>query len=109
MAHQSETTRLRLLAIAATGLALTATPASGQQSPTTSAGSNEPPILISDSNTGYVDNAIVGNQVRLRADASFNQKQPDRAEFFYAKCGCYRPHPSAPACPYRRNRWMQGT
>ena len=99
MLHQSETTRPRLLVIAATGLALTATPASGQQSPTTSAGSNEPPILISDSNTGYVDNAIVGNQVRLRADASFNQKQPDRAEFFYAKCGCYPPPASGPGMP----------
>ena len=85
------------LVIAATGLALTATPASGQQSPATSPGSNEPPILISDSNTGYVDNAIVGNQLRLRADASYNQKQPDRAEFFYAKCGCYGP--PAPGMP----------
>lgn len=84
--------------VAATWLALTVTPASGQlQAPRTAPGSGELPILISDSNTGYIENAIVGNQIRLRADASFNQKRPDRAEFFYAKCGCFRPaDPSAP-------------
>lgn len=99
MDHEAVTTRLSLLVVAATWLALTVTPASGQlQAPRTALGSGEPPILISDSNTGYIENAIVGNQIRLRADASFNQKRPDRAEFFYAKCGCYRPtaDPSAP-------------
>ena len=99
MDHEAVTTRLSLLVVAATWLALTVTPASGQlQAPRTALGSGEPPILISDSNTGYIENAIVGNQIRLRADASFNQKRPDRAEFFYAKCGCFRPtaDPSAP-------------
>ncbi|MBV9155203.1 MAG: hypothetical protein JO097_03015 [Acidobacteriaceae bacterium] len=40
--------------------------------------------------TGYIENAIVGNQIRLRFDAAFGFQDPDRAEFFYAKCGCYR-------------------
>lgn len=42
------------------------------------------------STTGYIDNAIVGSQVRLRFDSGFGIKVPDRAEFFYGKCGCYR-------------------
>ncbi len=103
--REPETKRLSLLVVAATWLALTLTPASGQRSTRTAPGSDEPPILISDSNTGYVDNAIVGNQLRLRADASFNQKRPDRAEFFYAKCGCFRPtDPSAPGMGDRPER-----
>ena len=95
---KAATTRLSLLVVAATWLALTVTPASGQlQAPRAGPDSGEMPILISDSTTGYIENAIVGNQIRLRGDASFNQKRPDRAEFFYAKCGCYRPvDPSAP-------------
>ncbi len=49
------------------------------------------------SSTGYIDNAIVGSQIRLRFDGDFNLQNPDRAEFFYAKCGCYRPtDPNAP-------------
>jgi len=39
---------------------------------------------------GYIDNGIVGSQVRIRFDAGFNNSTPDLAEFFYAKCGCYR-------------------
>jgi hypothetical protein len=39
---------------------------------------------------GYVEDGIVGSQVRIRFDAGFNNTTPDLAEFFYAKCGCYR-------------------
>ena len=39
---------------------------------------------------GYIDDAIVGSQVRIRFDAGFNDDTPDLAEFFYGKCGCYR-------------------
>jgi hypothetical protein len=39
---------------------------------------------------GYIDDAIIGSQVRMRFDAAFDNNSPDRAEFFYAKCGCYR-------------------
>jgi hypothetical protein len=45
---------------------------------------------LSGSTTGYVENAFVGSQVRVRFDAGFGIETPDRAEFFYAKCGCYR-------------------
>lgn len=48
----------------------------------------KPPL--SGSTTGYVENAFVGSQIRLRFDAGFGIETPDRAEFFYAKCGCYR-------------------
>jgi hypothetical protein len=39
---------------------------------------------------GYVDNAIVGNQLQIRYDFASGVNRPDRAEFIYAKCGCYR-------------------
>lgn len=54
------------------------------------------------SQTGYIENAIVGNQIRLRFDAGFDFQDPDRAEFFYAKCGCYR-NPALPANVYDPN------
>jgi hypothetical protein len=38
---------------------------------------------------GYIEDAIVRSQVRIRFDAGFEVNAPDRAEFFYAKCGCY--------------------
>ncbi len=41
------------------------------------------------SSTGYIDNAIVGSQIRVRFDADFTFNNPDRAEFLYGKCGCY--------------------
>jgi hypothetical protein len=45
---------------------------------------------IPGSMVGYIDNPIVGNQIRIRAEAGFDDEFPDRSEFFYAKCGCYR-------------------
>lgn len=41
------------------------------------------------SNVGYIDNAIVQNQFRFRYDTGYGVDVPDRAEFFYAKCGCF--------------------
>lgn len=38
---------------------------------------------------GYVEDATVTSQLRFRFDAGFGNDVPDRAEFFYAKCGCY--------------------
>jgi hypothetical protein len=38
---------------------------------------------------GYIDDAIIESKVRVRFDAGFHDTVPDRAEFFYAKCGCY--------------------
>jgi hypothetical protein len=38
---------------------------------------------------GYVEDATIESKVRLRFDSAFHDTAPDRAEFFYAKCGCY--------------------
>ncbi len=45
---------------------------------------------INPSMVGYIDEAAIGSELRLRFEAGFHDKTPDRAEFFYAKCGCYR-------------------
>ncbi len=42
------------------------------------------------SKVGYIDNAVVGNQLQLRADRADGVDRPDRAEFIYGKCGCFR-------------------
>lgn len=42
---------------------------------------------------GYIDDAVIGSKVRIRFDAGLHNDAPDRAEFFYAKCGCYRDLP----------------
>jgi hypothetical protein len=47
-------------------------------------------LQTASSNVGYIDDAIVGTRMRLRYDAAFGNNRPDRAEFFYAKCGCFR-------------------
>lgn len=39
---------------------------------------------------GYIDDAVIGSQVRFRFDAAWHTQSPDRAEYFYAKCGCYK-------------------
>jgi hypothetical protein len=39
---------------------------------------------------GYIEDAIIESKLRVRFDAGFHNTTPDRAEFFYAKCGCYR-------------------
>lgn len=45
---------------------------------------------IDGSMVGYIDNAVIGSQVRVRFEAGFDDSKPDLAEFFYAKCGCYK-------------------
>ena len=47
-------------------------------------------LTVNDGIGGYIDNPIVGNQFRFRADAAYDNFRPDRAEFFYAKCGCFQ-------------------
>jgi hypothetical protein len=39
---------------------------------------------------GYIDNATPVTMFRLRYDAAYRNNRPDRAEFFYAKCGCFK-------------------
>jgi len=57
----------------------------------------ETPLLVSDSKTGYIDDAIIGTRFRVRADGGFGVDSPDRAEFFYGACGCARDVPFPPA------------
>jgi hypothetical protein len=47
-------------------------------------------VSVQDSRGGYIDSAIVGNELRLRYESAYDNNRPDRAEFFYAKCGCFR-------------------
>lgn len=55
------------------------------------------PTFVSDSNTGYIDNAIIGTRFRVRIDGGFGIDSPDRAEFFYGACGCARIVPDPPS------------
>jgi Putative MetA-pathway of phenol degradation len=60
-----------------------------------------------DSNSGYIDSALIGNVARFRYDASYDDNVPDRAEFFYGKCGCFRvlgADPRAPGPPQLEKR-----
>jgi len=50
--------------------------------------SEKPKPKIPGSMVGYIDDAIVGSQVRIRFDAGFHDSAPDRAEYFYAQCSC---------------------
>lgn len=51
---------------------------------------------VRDSNVGYIDSALVGNQLRLRFDASYDNPRPSRAEFFYPQGGPFNPGPPRP-------------
>jgi hypothetical protein len=42
---------------------------------------------------GYIEDASIASQVRFRFDSGVGNNVPDRAEFFYAKCGCYQLDP----------------
>jgi hypothetical protein len=42
---------------------------------------------------GYIEDPVVSSKVRVRFDVARHSHTPDRAEFFYAKCGCYRDLP----------------
>jgi hypothetical protein len=66
-----------------------------KNAPSPNASLNEEALMpsLSRSPTGYVEDAAVGTMVRVRFDAGFGMTAPDRAEFFYGKCGCYRPSP----------------
>lgn len=42
---------------------------------------------------GYIEDPTVASRVRIRFDIGSGNDVPDRAEFFYAKCGCYQLDP----------------
>jgi hypothetical protein len=46
---------------------------------------------------GYVDDSTISTKIRVRFDAGYGMESPDRAEFFYGKCGCYRTLPTSNA------------
>jgi hypothetical protein len=50
--------------------------------------------------SSYIDVAQVFTHFRLRVDAGFDNPTPDRAEYFYAKCGCFQtPDAKGPPLP----------
>jgi hypothetical protein len=51
---------------------------------------------IRDSDVGYIDSALLGDMLRLRYDASFNNPRPTRAEFFWPQGGPGHPGPPRP-------------
>lgn len=64
------------------------------QQPTTQPSPPPPPRTetkpkIPGSMVGYIDNPIVESQIRIRFDDAFDDRFPDRSEFFYAKCSCF--------------------
>jgi hypothetical protein len=40
--------------------------------------------IVSNSTVGYIDSAIIGNQIRLRYDTAYKDLHPERGEFIYA-------------------------
>jgi hypothetical protein len=58
-------------------------PAQQRPAPTTT-----PERIRRASLVGYITDATIESQVRVRFDAGFHNNVPDRAEFFYAQCGC---------------------
>jgi hypothetical protein len=95
-AAPAPSTTSSILAAAATAVADAATVADtaheGAQTPAPAQAPQRPRQVERrrGSMVGYVDDAGIGSQVRIRFDAGFDGWRPDRAEFFYAKCGCYR-------------------
>jgi hypothetical protein len=73
-------------------------PGGGAQLPPTTAPPRDTPPPPPDPNSarrrgsmvGYIEDTLVGSKVRVRFDIGLHSHTPDRAEFFYAKCGCYR-------------------
>jgi hypothetical protein len=46
-------------------------------------------FAAADAAAGYIDSAIPRTRFRLRYDSAYGDNRPDRAEFFYPKCGCF--------------------
>lgn len=82
-AIRAETAQLAAAIVAVTP------PAPSQPAPPRPAARRRPSMV------GYVGDATIGSQVRIRFDFANEITAPDRAEFFYAKCGCYRGLPSS--------------
>lgn len=90
--------------------AIAPAPPPGQVPSTTETASPEPAFLplvsaalgdtsFAVSAPGYLDSAKPQTQIRFRFDAAYNFNRPDRAEYFYAKCGCFGGHSPGPPLP----------
>jgi hypothetical protein len=51
---------------------------------------------VRDSNVGYLDSALLGDQFRFRYDTSYDLNRPSRAEFFWPRGGPFGPGPARP-------------
>ena len=60
------------------------TPAQTRTPAARGSGSTRRPSMV-----GYVEDSTIATQLRVRFDAASHIHAPDRAEFFYAKCGCF--------------------
>jgi hypothetical protein len=59
---------------------------------------------------GYIENAAPVTMARLRFDAAYGNNRPDRAEVFYAKCGCFlTPDALGPPLPERNIDYQELT
>ena len=71
------------------------------QTPATSTAQQVPPPILTPpltprrrgSMVGYLEDAVIGTKLRVRMERGTGNNSPDRAEFFYAKCGCYQTLP----------------
>jgi hypothetical protein len=61
---------------------------SAAQAPSAPSAPHRRPSMV-----GYIDDSSISNSFRVRFDSGSDIKGADRAEFFYAKCGCYRDLP----------------
>lgn len=66
-----------------------------EQNPAAAQAPPPPPRRRRGSMVGYIDDATIESKFRLRFDSGLHTTAPDRAEFFYAKCGCYRDLPAS--------------
>jgi hypothetical protein len=58
---------------------------------------------------GYIDDATIQSQIRVRFDAAWGNSRPDRNEFFYAQCGCNGPGKPGPQGLVTDLRFQQAT
>ena len=65
-------------------------PQTGVRQPATPPPTVRPGARRRGSMVGYIDDATIESKIRVRFDTASENTVPDRAEFFYAKCGCYR-------------------
>jgi Putative MetA-pathway of phenol degradation len=84
------------MAAAQEGVVIPSAPVQDRQAPAAArpadAGGKRRPSMV-----GYVNDSDIRTGIRVRFDSAWEVQAPDRAEFFYAKCGCYRSLPATNA------------